>query len=96
MTASNHGRSAKARLALAVGGVSAVVAVAGVARLAARELGTTAGVALIAAVFAACWLVHRVRPLLHPVSQRPREPQLPAQAGNTPAESRDPELIPVL
>lgn len=93
MHASNH---AAARVASAAGGIAAVLAVGGAANLAARHFGVLAGVALIGAVFAACWFAHRVRPLLHPQPQRPREPQLPAQAGNTPAESHAPGMLPVL
>lgn len=93
MFASNH---AAVKVASAAGGVVAFAVVCEAADLAARTLGVVAGAAVIGAVFAACWIVSRVRPLLHPVSQRPREPQLPAQAGNASAESRVSDLLPVL
>ena len=93
MNASNH---AAARVASAVGGIAAVLAAGEAANLAARHFGTVAGAAVIVAVFAACWLAPHVRSLLHPQPQRPREPQLPAQAGNGPAESHAPDMLPVL
>ena len=61
MNTSNH-VAAKVTMA-----VAAVLTVGEAANLAARYFGTLAGAVLIGAVFAACWLVHRVRPLLHPV-----------------------------
>lgn len=93
MPASKH---TAARVASAAAGITAVLAVGEAANLAARHFGVTAGAAVILAVFAACWLVHRLRPMLHPVSQRPQEPRLPAQAGNAPAESRVPDMLTVL
>ena len=64
MNASNH---AAAKAAMAAGGIAAVLVVCEAANLAGRHLGVIAGAAVIVAVFAACWLVHRVRPMLHPV-----------------------------
>ena len=64
---SNHARSPLARIALAAGGIAAVLAVCEAANLAARHLGTLAGAAVVTFVFAACWAVTRIRPLLHPV-----------------------------
>ena len=64
MNASNH---VAVKAASAAGGIAAVLAVCEAANLAARRFGTMAGVVVIVAVFAACWLVHRVRPMLHPV-----------------------------
>ena len=80
----------------ALGGITALAVVCEAGNLAARAYGTAAGCGLVVVVFAACWIVHRFRSLMHPLSQRPREPQLPAQAGNAPAESRVPDMLPVL
>jgi hypothetical protein len=77
---SQHDRSRRARLVLAIGGIAAVLAACGAADLAARRYGTLAGAALIAAVFAACWIVFRVRPLLH--AARPAPVRLPEPAGD--------------
>jgi hypothetical protein len=53
--------------------------VCGAADLAARYYGTLAGAALITGVFAACWIVFRVRPALHPARPAPvRLPELAA------------------
>ena len=93
MNASNHGHHAWVKGGV---GIAVVVALAGAAQQASRHFGVLAGAAVVTVVFAACWIVHRVRPLLHPVSQAPREPQLPAQAGNAPATSSAPDLLPVL
>ena len=60
------------KVASAVGGTAAVLVVGEVANLASRVFGPVAGGAVIVAVFAACWLVHRVRPMLHPVPLAPR------------------------
>ena len=80
MNASNH---VAVKAASAAGGIAAVAAVIGTADLAARALGTMAGVVVIVAVFAACWLVHRVRPMLHPVPLAHRngthEPEVAAE-----------------
>ena len=56
----------------AASAVTTVLAVCEAANLASRTFGTLAGAALIVAVFAACWIVHRVRPFLHPVPLAPR------------------------
>ena len=93
MFASKH---TAVRVASAAGGIAAVVVVGEAANLASRTFGPLAGAAVIVVVFAACWLVRVARPMLHPVSQRPREPQFPAQAGNAPAESRVPDMLTVL
>ena len=77
MTTSNHGRHAAVK---AASGIAAVLAVCEAARLASQTLGPMAGAAVIVAVFAACWIVSRIRPLLHP-APRPR-----------PAPGRDPEM----
>jgi len=61
---SNH---VAVKAASAVGGIAAVLAVAWAAGLAARHYGPIGGAAVIGSVFAACWVVHRFRPLLHPV-----------------------------
>lgn len=68
MSTSNH---VAVKAASATGGIAAVAVVIGAAQLASRAYGVTAGAALIVAVFAACWIFHRVRPALHPV-RRPR------------------------
>ena len=77
MNAPNH---AAAKAAMAAGGIAAVLVVCEAANLAGRHLGVIAGVAVIVAVFAACWLVHLIRPMLRPVSRRPREPQVTSPA----------------
>ncbi|MGO8729841.1 MAG: hypothetical protein ACLQK8_24690 [Streptosporangiaceae bacterium] len=64
MNASNH---VAVKAASSAGGIAAVIAVAEAARLASRAFGITAGAAVIGAVFAACWIIWRVRPMLHPV-----------------------------
>ena len=80
MNTSHH---VAAKVASAVGGIAAVFAMCGAADLAARRYGPIAGAALICAVFAACWFVHRVRPMLHPVplARRSgvREPEVTAE-----------------
>ena len=99
MSTVHHGRRGAVKAAQAAGGIAAFIALAEAAHVVsvlAGPSGLIAGVALVAAVFAACWYVHRVRPLLHPVSQPPREPRLPAQAGNAPAEPARQDLLPVL
>ena len=99
MSTSHHGRRGAVKAAQAAGGIAAFIGLAEAAHVVsvlAGRSGLVAGVALVAAVFTACWLVHRVRPLLHPVSQPPREPQFPAQAGNATAEPARPDLLPVL
>ena len=64
MNASKH---TAVKVASAAGGIGAVLVAGEVADLAARHYGVTAGAALICAVFAACWFVHWVRLMLHPV-----------------------------
>ena len=64
MNTSHH---AAAKVASAAGGIAAVAVVCEAAQLASRALGVIAGVAVITAVFAARWIIWRVRPLLHPV-----------------------------
>ncbi len=64
MNASNH---ATVKVASAAGGIAAVAVAAGAAQLAAAAFGVMAGAAVIGAVFAACWVIWRVRPFLHPV-----------------------------
>ena len=94
MTTSKHGRRPLARLALAAGGVGTLIAVAAAAQFAAHRLGATAGAALAGAVFAGCWIVFRVRPLLHPA--RPRAAAMPARSGNASPEAADRDLLPLL
>ena len=70
MSASNHGRSIAARAAYAAGGIAVFIGLAEAAHVVnilAGPSGLVAGVALVVAVFAACWYVWRVRPMLHPV-----------------------------
>jgi len=63
----NTSHHAAVKAASAAGGIATVLATGEAANLAARHFGVTAGAAVIVAGFAACWLVHRVRPFLHPV-----------------------------
>ena len=93
MTTSDHGRSPRAGLALAAGGIGVLAAVTAAAQAVAGLIGgvrgTLAGMLMIGAVFAGCWIVHHVRPLLHPVSHHPRaEPQRPGPV-RRPAPVRD-------
>lgn len=86
MSTSNHGRSPLARLALAAGGIAAFVAVceaAHVVSVLAGPRGVIAGAGLICAVFTACWIFFRIRPLLR--LARPAPVRLPE-----PAESLEP------
>jgi hypothetical protein len=79
----------------AAGGIATVLALAAAAGLAARHSGALAGAALISAVFAACWIVRRVRQLLHPA--RPARNCAPVvPSGNTSPDSAQPDLLPVL
>ena len=81
MSTVHHGRSPLARIALAAGGVAAFIAVceaAWVASVLAGPAGVIAGGAVIAAVFAACWYVARVRPALR--AARPAPVRLPEPA----------------
>jgi hypothetical protein len=84
----NHGCRTAVKASIAV---AAVLAVAEGANLASRAFGVLAGAALVGAVFAACWLVFGVRPVLHPQPQRPREPQVTSPA--TLAEGQEPARI---
>ena len=76
MNRANH-RPRTAVKALAA--IAAVLALAGGADLASRHSGATAGAALIGAVFAACWITHRIRPVLRPA--RPAPVRLPDRSG---------------
>jgi hypothetical protein len=80
VNASNH---AAVKVASAAVGIAAVAAVCETAQLACRAFGPMAGAAVIVAVFAACWIVWRVRPLLHPVplarNSGVREPEVTAE-----------------
>ena len=80
MTTSNHDRSPVARIVFAAGGIGAVLATCGAADLAARRYGTLAGAVLITAVFAACWIIFRVRPVLRLV--RPAPVRMPEPAAD--------------
>ena len=84
MTTSDHVRSPRARLALAAGGIGVLAALAvaadAVAGLIGGARGTLAGFLLLGAVFAGCWIVHRVRGLLHPA--RPARVRLPEPAAD--------------
>lgn len=88
MNSSNH---AAAKAVYAAGGIAAVAVVCEAAHLASRARGAMAGYALIAAVFAACWIIRSFRSLLHPVQRRPREPQMASPV--TLAESQQPTRI---
>lgn len=85
MPASNHRPGRQARLALAAGGLGALVAVAALAQYVAGLIGgargTLAGILLAGAVFAACGFVFRERPR--------RVPPLPAPAP-APLPEREP------
>ena len=86
MSIVHHGRSPLARLALAAGGIAAFIAVAEAAwvvSVLAGPSGVIAGGAVAVGVFAACWYVFRVRPLLH--AARPAPVRMP-----DPAESLEP------
>ncbi len=80
MNLSKHGRRPLARLALAAGGIGALIVVAGFADLAARHFGVLAGAALICAVFAGCGLAFRPRPHHAPHLSRPAPVRLPERA----------------
>ena len=71
MSTSNH------VIVKAASGIAALAVLIEAAELASRAYGVTAGAALIVAVFTACWIIHRVRPALHPERLRisvPRQP----------------------
>ena len=80
MNTSHH---AAVKAASAVCGIAAVLAVGEAANLASRRFGPMAGGVLIVSVFAACWLAHWVRPMLHPVPlarrNGTREPEVTAE-----------------
>lgn len=78
MNASNHGRAV--RVAYAIGGAAAVLAVSLAAREVSALAGGGAGAALVAAVFVSCWLVFGVLPARHPAPARRR------------SRGRDPEM----
>jgi hypothetical protein len=89
VTTSNH------VIAKAASGIAATAIVIKAAEMASRAYGVMAGVALIVAVFTACWLVFRVRPALHPARRsRASAPVVPP--GSTSPEPARPELLPVL
>lgn len=74
MPASNHRPGPLARLALAGGGVTALLAVAYAAFIAVTLTGSTlAGIVLIGAVFAGCGLVSRERFRQRPHLTRPAD-----------------------
>ena len=64
MNASTHGRRAAVK---ALGVIAVILVTAEAASVAEQLFGFLAGAALVGAVFAACWIIWRVRPLLHPV-----------------------------
>jgi len=74
VSTANH---AAVKAASAIGGIAAFAAVIEAADLASRACGVTAGAALIVAVFAACWIIHRIRQALHPVRPRASVPHRP-------------------
>ena len=61
----------------AASGITVALGICKAAELASRAYGVTAGAALIAVVCAACWIVFRVRPALHPVRPRASVPHRP-------------------
>lgn len=79
------------KILLAAGSVGTLITVAVVARYVAGAYGTLAGVLVVGVPFAACWVVWRVRPALHPQPQRPREPQVTSPVAL--AETRQPTRI---
>jgi hypothetical protein len=83
VTTSNH---VVTRAVYAVGGIAVVAVVCEAANLAAMARGAMAGAAVIVAVFAACWIIHIARPLLHPARPaRTCEPELAVLADDSPA-----------
>ena len=72
MSTANH---AAVKAASAACGLAAVAVVIKAANLASQAYGVTAGAAVIVTVFAACWIIHRVRPALHPVRPRASVPR---------------------
>jgi len=91
---SHHGRRPAVKAAQAAGGIVAFIAVceaAHVVSVLAGPRGVIAGAAVIGAVFAACWIFFRVRPLLR--AARPAPVRLPEPARDTPEPAEFPELI---
>ena len=89
VSTSHHGRRPAVKAASAAGGVVAFIAVceaAHVVSVLAGRSGVIAGGAVIAAVFAACWYVTRVRPLLR--AARPAPVRLPEPATDLPEPAR--------
>ena len=87
MSTVHHGIRLGVKIRRAAGGVAAFVAVCEAAHViyvlaGGGERGTVAGVALVGAVFTACWLAFSVVPQL----------RHPAPAAR-PARGRDPEMI---
>ena len=85
MSVSHHGRRPAVKAAHALGGIFAFIAVceaAHVVSVLAGPSGVIAGGAVIAAVFAACWYVVRVRPALR--AARPAPVRLPEPAAEMP------------
>lgn len=83
MSISHHGRRPAVKAAYAVGGVLAFVAVAEAAHVVsvlAGPAGVIAGAAVVTVVFAACWIIIRVRPALR--AARPAPVRLPAPAAD--------------
>ena len=84
MTTSKHGCRPLARLALAVGGIAALIALAAAAHavsgMAGGSRGTLAGIVLAGAVFAGCGLGHSLRSRREPRLTRPAPVRLPEPA----------------
>lgn len=92
MNASNHGHHAWVKGGV---GIAVVVALAGAAQQASRHFGVLAGAAVVTVVFAACWIVHNIRPLLHPARPaRTCDPVMPS--GNAAPDVRARDMLPVL
>jgi hypothetical protein len=68
--ASNHLRHVAVKTAWAAGGVASVIALCLAAGAVSRLTGLNGGIALVAAVFASCWLIFRDRPARHPAPGR--------------------------
>ena len=86
MTASNHGRPPLARLALAAGGIAALVLLAAAEKYLADSIGGVHGlfgaVLLAGAVFGGCGLVHSLRSRREPRLTRPAPVRLPEPAAD--------------
>lgn len=79
----------------AAAGIATTAGICEAANLASQEYGIPAGAAVIAVVFAACWIIRNVRPLLHPAQPvRKCDPLVPA--GNASADSGLHDMLPVL